>query len=86
MIVPSIPGVLEKIETLNHFSKNSTVSPWTYPPDYWPFVRESTSDRWIPRTKGRWYTALVVSLLLVRICMWANTQVVSEIRRMNAHV
>ena len=42
----------QKIPPQGRYMSNDDVIKWKYFPRYWPFVREFTGHRWIPRTKA----------------------------------
>ena len=60
------------------------VMKWKYFPLYWPFVREFTGHRWIPRAKSRWHGALMFSLICPWINSWVNNREAGDLRRHRA--
>ena len=66
-------------------SEHDDVIKWKHFPRYWPFVREFTGLRGIPRTKGQWRGALILSLICVWINGWVNNHEAGDLRRYRAH-
>ena len=58
---------------------------WKHFPRYWPFLREFTGERWIPRTNGQWRGTLMFSLICAWINGWVNNGKAGDLRRHRAH-
>ena len=66
-------------------SNHDDVIKWKHFPRYWPFVREVTGHRWIPRTKASDAELWCFLKIYALINGWVNNREAGDLRRHVAH-